>query len=114
MNKHAAQKIAQEYYAIGVKLAFEQAGIKLADPQVSKEDKKLQDYLVGGPSPSVKKNKSKPTSSKSPLGDLSIGKMKLPEDKLMDNFDQVALANPGVKGLPRNKKVYGLTVTGRF
>jgi hypothetical protein len=33
MNKYAAEKIAQEYYTMGIKLAFAQAGIKLAEPK---------------------------------------------------------------------------------
>ena len=33
MNKYAAQKIAQEYHSLGIKLAFEQAGIKVSAPK---------------------------------------------------------------------------------
>ena len=45
MNKYAAQKIAQEYHSLGIKLAFEQAGIKLAEPKA--KPKMDKNYRLG-------------------------------------------------------------------
>jgi hypothetical protein len=39
--------------------------------------------------------------------------MKLPEDRLTDKLDQVALANPRV-GIPKKEKVYGITLGTKF